>query len=69
MLSKSAGINRLSLARFSLFGARDIWFVVSVPVFLASVLGWCFTEVGGFLAAWVIGYGAVQSIAPPCWPR
>ncbi len=64
ILSNSAGINRLSLARLALFAARDVWFVVSVPIFLASVLGWSFTQVGGFMAAWVIAYGAVQSMAP-----
>jgi predicted MFS family arabinose efflux permease len=64
LLSKDAGINRLSAARFFLFGARDIWFVVAVPVFLSSALGWGFAEVGGFLALWVVGYGVVQSIAP-----
>jgi predicted MFS family arabinose efflux permease len=64
ILSKSREINVLSAARFFLFGARDIWFVVGVPVFLSVQLGWGFTEVGGFLAIWVIGYGAVQSCAP-----
>jgi predicted MFS family arabinose efflux permease len=64
MFSKNRSVNVLSAARFFLFGARDIWFVVGVPVFLASQLAWGFTEVGGFLAAWVIGYGLVQSITP-----
>ena len=64
ILSNSSGINRLSLARLALFAARDVWFVVSVPIFLASALGWSFTQVGGFMAAWVIAYGGVQSIAP-----
>ena len=64
ILSKSTAINRLSAARFFLFGARDIWFVVALPVFLASKLGWSHQGVGGFLAAWVIGYGIVQSFAP-----
>jgi MFS family permease len=64
LLSKTRAINVLSAARFFLFGARDIWFVVGVPVFLAVQLGWGFAEVGGFLALWVIGYGAIQSIAP-----
>jgi len=64
ILSNSAGINRLSLARLALFAARDVWFVVSVPIFLASVLGWSFTQVGGFMAVWVIAYGGVQSTAP-----
>jgi hypothetical protein len=64
ILSNSVGINRLSLARMALFAARDVWFVVSVPIFLASVLGWSFAQVGGFMALWVIGYGAVQSASP-----
>jgi len=64
VLSNSSGINRLSLARMALFAARDVWFVVSVPIFLASVLGWSFAQVGGFMALWVIGYGAVQSASP-----
>jgi hypothetical protein len=64
ILSKSAAINRLSAARMFLFGARDVWFVVALPVFLAESLGWDFRWIGGFLAAWVIGYGAVQSLAP-----
>ncbi len=64
VLSKSSAINRLSAARFFLFGARDIWFVVALPVFLADKLGWSHQGVGGFLAAWVIGYGIVQSFAP-----
>jgi predicted MFS family arabinose efflux permease len=64
ILSNSSGINRLSLARLALFAARDVWFVVSVPIFLASVLGWSFTQVGGFMALWVIAYGGVQSLSP-----
>ena len=64
VLSKSSAINRLSAARFFLFGSRDIWFVVALPVFLADELGWSERGVGGFLAIWVIGYGIVQSFAP-----
>jgi MFS family permease len=64
LLSKTRAINTLSAARFFLFGARDIWFVVGVPVFLSVRLGWGFTEVGAFLALWVVGYGAIQAIAP-----
>ena len=64
MFSKNRAVNFLALARLFLFGARDIWFVVAVPVFLASVLGWQFWQAGGFMAAWVIGYGAVQAAAP-----
>ena len=68
ILSKTAELNLLSAARFFLFGARDVWFVVGVPVFLYSV-GWSFVEVSGFLAAWVIGYGVVQAAAPSFVPR
>ena len=64
VLSKSSAINRLSIARFFLFGSRDIWFVVALPVFLSDELGWSERRVGGFLALWVIGYGIVQSTAP-----
>lgn len=64
LFSKSEGINVLSLARFFLFGARDVWFVVALPVFLQSSLGWRFWEVGGFMGLWVIGYGIVQGSAP-----
>lgn len=64
LVSKSAAINILSAARMFLFGARDIWFVVALPVFLAETLGWDLWRVGGFMAAWVIGYGVVQSLAP-----
>jgi len=63
LFAKNAGINALAAARVALFGARDVWFVVGVPVFLYSQ-GWTFTMVGGFLAAWTIGYGIVQALAP-----
>ena len=63
LFAKNAGVNVLAAARVMLFGARDVWFVVGVPVFLYSV-GWTFTMVGGFLAAWTIGYGLVQALAP-----
>lgn len=64
ILSKSRAINVLSAARLFLFGARDVWFVVALPVFLSEALGWDFWRIGGFMALWIIGYGAVQSIAP-----
>jgi predicted MFS family arabinose efflux permease len=64
ILSKSRAINILSAARMFLFGARDVWFVVALPVYLSTAFGWDFWMVGGFLAAWVIGYGIVQSFAP-----
>ncbi|MCO6057821.1 organoarsenical effux MFS transporter ArsJ [Pseudomonas sp. MOB-449] len=64
ILSKSRAINILSAARLFLFGARDVWFVVALPVYLSTAFGWDFWQVGGFLAVWVIGYGIVQSFAP-----
>ena len=64
LFSHEPAINWLSGARFFLFGARDIWFVVALPVYLYSVLGWEFSAVGAFLALWVIGYGMVQALAP-----
>ncbi len=63
LFAKNKAINLLAAARVFLFGARDVWFVVGVPVFLYAS-GWTFTMVGGFLAAWTIGYGLVQAIAP-----
>lgn len=70
--SKDARVNRLSLARMFLFGARDVWFVVGVPVYFQAVLSdgtaegrrEAFFLIGGFLALWIIGYGAVQAAAP-----
>ena len=64
IFSKSASINTLSAARMFLFGARDVWFVVALPVFLAVTFNWDHWWVGGFMATWVIAYGMVQSIAP-----
>ncbi|MES9871624.1 MAG: organoarsenical effux MFS transporter ArsJ [Candidatus Sedimenticola sp. 6PFRAG7] len=64
ILSKTSEINWLSAARFFLFGARDIWFVVGLPVFFVSELGWGHTAVGGYLALWIIGYGFIQALAP-----
>ena len=63
LFAKKRAINLLAAARVVLFGARDVWFVVGVPVFLYAS-GWTFTMVGGFLALWTIGYGLVQAIAP-----
>ncbi len=63
LFAKNPGINTLAAARVVLFGARDVWFVVGVPVFLYSQ-GWTFTMVGTFLALWTIGYGLVQALAP-----
>ncbi|WP_373429657.1 organoarsenical effux MFS transporter ArsJ [Paracoccus sp. WLY502] len=70
--SNDTRVNRLSLARMFLFGARDVWFVVGVPVYFQSVLSdgtvegrrEAFFLIGSFLAVWLIAYGAVQAFAP-----
>lgn len=64
VLSRSRAVNVLAAARVFLFGARDVWFVVALPVYLADVFGWDQLRVGGFLALWIIGYGVVQALAP-----
>ena len=64
MLSKSSEINRLSAARFFLFGSRDVWFVIALPVFLQLEMGWTSLGVGTFLALWIIGYGLIQTLYP-----
>ncbi len=69
IFSKSDKVNILSAARLFLFAARDVWFVIALPVFLASQLGWEHSSVGAFLALWVIAYGIVQSIAPSLTAR
>ena len=70
--SRDPRVNRLSLARMFLFAARDVWFVVGVPVYFQAVLSdgtpegrrEAFFVIGGFLALWIIAYGAVQAAAP-----
>ncbi|HEY4642163.1 MAG TPA: organoarsenical effux MFS transporter ArsJ [Thermoanaerobaculia bacterium] len=64
MFALDRRVNILSAARFFLFGARDVWFVVALPVFMASIFGWSPLVVAGYLALWTIGYGIVQSTAP-----
>ena len=70
--STDARVNRLSLARMFLFGARDVWFVVGIPIYFQMVLSdgteegrrEAFFLVGGFMALWIIAYGGVQALAP-----
>lgn len=64
LLSVSRAVNVLSAARLFLFASRDIWFVVALPVWLASEYGWNFWQVGGLMAGWVIGYGIIQAVTP-----
>jgi hypothetical protein len=64
MFSHNRAVNLLAAARIFLFAARDVWFVVGLPVFFVSVLGWDFWLAGGFMAVWTIGYGFVQASTP-----
>lgn len=64
IFSKSRAVNVLSAARLFLFAARDVWFVIALPVYFSSTLQWNHWTVGGFFALWVIGYGLVQALAP-----
>jgi uncharacterized membrane protein (DUF485 family) len=69
MFSQSPTINWLSAARLFLFGARDLWFVVALPIYLQSQLNWSHWEVGAYLAVWIIGYGIVQALTPKLMRR
>ena len=72
ILSGNGNINWLSLARLFLFGARDVWFVVGIPIYFYAVLSngseagdrQAFFLIGTFMAAWTVLYGVVQSMAP-----
>jgi MFS family permease len=64
VFASSAPLNWLSLARLCLFAARDVWFVVALPISLASHYGWSHSRVGAFFALWIIGYGVVQGLTP-----
>ena len=72
MFSKNNDVNYLSAARLFLFGARDVWFAVGVPIYLYSTVssnfvsntGFAFFLVGGFLATWIILYGIIQANTP-----
>jgi len=72
VFSKSANVNWLSAARIFLFGARDVWFVVGIPIYFYAVLSdgtvagnrAAFFMIGTFMAAWIILYGLIQANAP-----
>lgn len=64
LFSKNKSLNYFSAARLCLFAARDVWFVVALPVYLASELIWSHQQVGAFLASWIILYGIIQALAP-----
>ena len=69
IFSKSTSVNILSAARMFLFGARDVWFVIALPIYLGSVFNWSHSAVGAFLAIWIIGYGIIQGLAPKITAR
>jgi len=69
LFSNDASLNYLSAARLFLFAARDVWFVVALPLFLVSHLGWQHTDVGMFMALWIIGYGIIQTSTPKFFIR
>lgn len=64
LFAHDRAVNWLALARLFLFGSRDAWFAVALPLFLVGAWGWGSAGVGAFLSAWVIGYGIVQAAAP-----
>lgn len=64
IFSNDPAINWLSAARFFLFGSRDVWFVVALPVYLTATLGWQAESIGSFFALWIIGYGIIQALTP-----
>jgi len=64
LVTKDARVNWLSAARLFLFGSRDVWFVLALPIYFVAELGWTHPQVGGFMATWVIFYGVVQALAP-----
>ncbi|MBN9889620.1 organoarsenical effux MFS transporter ArsJ [Salipiger abyssi] len=72
VFSKNRNVNWLSLSRVFLFGARDVWFVVGIPIYFYAVLSdgseagnrMAFFVIGSFMAVWIILYGAVQAAAP-----
>ncbi len=63
LFAKTRAINLMAAARVFLFGSRDVWFVVGLPVYLYG-FGWKYMQVAGFVAFWTIAYGAVQALAP-----
>lgn len=64
LFSNHPSLNYLSAARLCLFAARDVWFVIALPVFLISNFKWSHAYVGSFMAVWIVGYGVVQAKTP-----
>jgi len=72
VFSKSYNVNWLSAARIFLFGARDVWFVVGIPLYFYAELSdgseagnyKAFFLIGTFMSFWIILYGVVQTMVP-----
>ena len=72
VFSGNRNINWLSASRLFLFGARDVWFVVGVPIYFYAVISDgsddgnrdAFFLVGTFMAVWTIFYGIIQGWTP-----
>lgn len=69
IFSKNKSINFLSGARLFLFSARDVWFVIALPVYLSEKFEWTHTAIGTFMALWIIGYGFVQTLSPQLFKK
>jgi len=69
LFSAHAALNYLSAARLCLFAARGVWFVIALPVYLASQLSWSHQNIGVFFALWIILYGLVQANAPALFAK
>ncbi len=69
LFSKNKSLNNLAAARMFLFAARDVWFVIAIPVYFVSQYGWQHQFVGSFMALWIIFYGVVQAFTPKLLAR
>ena len=72
IFSNNANINWLFFSQIFLFAARDVWFVVGVPIYFYTFLSeqnsavndFAFFIVGSFMAIWIIFYGIIQALVP-----
>lgn len=64
VLSPLAAVNRLAAARIFLFGARDVWQAIALPLFVATAPNWGFWQSGSVMALYTIGYGFIQALTP-----
>ncbi|MFM2033309.1 MAG: organoarsenical effux transporter ArsJ [Chloroflexota bacterium] len=63
-LSPITAVNRLAVARLFLFGAREVWLAIALPVWLSQYAGWDFWQSGAVMAGYTIGYGFIQAFTP-----